>query len=121
MEQFSKRYSKLNHLSKDFETLNKQTKPKLVESLMIALTAPQLADSYMKKQSGTTLKSMDELMKQTELTRTLIKNKKTDSLNESSSKNFRYAEAVKLSPIVLKPTSSQTLSKEKNMKKCLKL
>ena len=51
-------------------------------------------------------------MKQTELTRTLIENKKTDSPNESSSKNISYAEAVKLSPIVLKPTSSQTLLKD---------
>ena len=49
MEQFSKEYSKISHLSKDFETLNKLTKAKLVESLMIALTALQLADSYMKK------------------------------------------------------------------------
>ena len=30
--------------------------------------------------------------------------------NESFSKNFSYVESVKLSPIVLKPTSSQTLS-----------
>ena len=73
MEQFSKEYSKLSHLSKDSDTLNKQTKPKLVESLMIALTALQLADSYMKKQSDSILKSVDELMKQTELTRTLMK------------------------------------------------
>ena len=49
MEQFSKESSKLSYLSKDFEILDKQTKPKLVESLMIALTALHLADSYMKK------------------------------------------------------------------------
>ena len=66
MEQFSKKYSKLSHLSKDSEILNKQTKPKLVESLMIALTPLQLADSYMKIKSDAALKSMDELMKQTE-------------------------------------------------------
>ena len=42
MEQFSEEYSKLSHLSKDFEYLIKQTKPKLVESLMIALTILQL-------------------------------------------------------------------------------
>ena len=62
MEQFSKEYSKLGHLSKDSEILNKQTKPKLVENLIIALTALQIADSYMKKQSDAILKSMDELM-----------------------------------------------------------
>ena len=112
MEQFSKEYSKISHLSKDSETLNKLTKPKLVESLMIALTALQLADSYMKKQSDTILKSMDELMKQTELTRTLIENKKADNPKESSDKDFSYAEAVKFSPIVLKPTSNQTISKD---------
>ena len=33
----------------DSETLNKQTKPKLVESLMIAVTPLQLAESYIKK------------------------------------------------------------------------
>ena len=91
--------------------MNKQTKPKLVESLMIVIIALQLAYSYKKKQSDTILKSMDQIMKQTELTRTCIKNKKTESPNESSSKNFSYAEAVQLSPIVLKPLSSQTLSK----------
>ena len=121
MEQFSKKYSKLSHLSKDSEILNKQTKPKLVESLMIALTALQLADSYMKKQSDTILKSIDEVMKQTELNRTHIENKKADSLNENSSKNYSYAEAVKLSPTVLKPTSSQTLSYDQINKKCFKL
>ena len=51
-------------------------------------------------------------MKHTELTRKLSENKKTDSPNESPSKNFSYAEAAKLSPIVLKPNSSQTLSKD---------
>ena len=56
---------------------------------------------------------MDELMKQTELTRKFIENKRTDSLYESSSKNISYAEVVQLFPIVLKSTSSQTLSKDK--------
>ena len=51
-------------------------------------------------------------MKQTELTRTLIENKITDSPNESSSTNNSYAEAVQLSPIVLKLTPNQTLSKD---------
>ena len=91
IEQFSKEYSKVSHLSKESETLNKQTKPKLVESLKIALTTLQLANSCMKKQSDTILNSMDELMKQTDLTRTFIENKKTDSPNESSSKNISYA------------------------------
>ena len=36
-------------MSTDSETLNKQAKPELVESQMFALTALQLADSYMKK------------------------------------------------------------------------
>ena len=76
MEQFSKESSKLSYLSKDFEILDKQTKPKLVESLMIALTALHLADSCMKKNSATILKSMDELMEQTELASTLTENKK---------------------------------------------
>ena len=49
MEQFSREYSKSSHLSKDFEILNKKTKPKLFERLMIALIALQLADSYMKQ------------------------------------------------------------------------
>ena len=55
---------------------------------MIALTALQIAYSYMKKQSDTILKSMHELMKQTVTTRTLTENKKTDSPNEISSKNI---------------------------------
>ena len=75
-------------MSEDAEIMNKQTKSKVVESLMIAPTALQLADFYMEKQSVTTLKSMAELMKQTELTRTFTENKKTDSPNESFSKNF---------------------------------
>ena len=66
----------------------------------------------MKKQFDIVLKSMDELTQQTELTRTLIKTKKTVSPNENSSKNISYSEAVQLSPILLKPTSSQTLSKD---------
>ena len=59
----------------NIEIFNKQTKPKLVQSLTIALTPLQLADSYdshMKKQSDTILKSRDEFMKQNNLTRTLI-------------------------------------------------
>ena len=63
MEHSSRNYYKLGHLSKDSETLNKQAKPKLVESKMFALTARQLADSYKKKQIDTILKSVDELMK----------------------------------------------------------
>ena len=66
MEQFNKEYSKLSHLSKNPGTLNKLTKPKLVESLIIPLTAHQLAESYMKKQSDTIFNSKDGLMKQTE-------------------------------------------------------
>ena len=53
-----------------------------------------------------------ESMKQTELTKMLIENIKTDSPDESSSKNISYAEAVKLSPILLKPNSSQTVSRD---------
>ena len=48
-------------------------------------------------------------MKQIELTRTLIENKKTDGPNKSSSENISYTEAVQLYPSALKPTSSQTL------------
>ena len=66
MEQFSLEYSELSHLSKDSENLNNQTKPKLVESLMISLTVLPLTDSHMKKQSYIFLRSIDELMKQTE-------------------------------------------------------
>ena len=54
---------------------------------------------------------MDELKKQTELTRTLTENKKADSPKEGSDKDFSDAEALKLSPIVLKPISNQTLYK----------
>ena len=50
-------------------------------------------------------------MMQTELPRPYIKNKIPDSPNESSSKNISYTEAVQLSPIVLKSTSSQTFSR----------
>ena len=83
MEKFSRNYSKLSHLSMDSENLNKQTKLTLVESLMIALTALRLADSYMKKkQSDTTLRLMDDLIKQTELTRTLSENNKIDNDNK---------------------------------------
>ena len=57
MEQFSEEYSKLRHLSKDSQKLNKQNKPNFFESLMTAATALQTADSYMKKnQSDTILK-----------------------------------------------------------------
>ena len=66
----------------------------------------------MKKQSVTDLKSLNELIKQTKLNWTLIDNKKPDSPNVSSSKNISYAEAVQLSLIVPKLTSSQTLSKD---------
>ena len=55
---------------------------------------------------------MDELMKQTELTRTLTENEKANSPKESSDKYFSYVEAVKLSPIVLKSTSNPTLAKD---------
>ena len=55
---------------------------------------------------------MDDLMKQTEITRTLIEKEKTNSPNERSSKNISYAEALKPSPIVLKRTPSQTLSRD---------
>ena len=79
MEPFRREYSKLKHLPKGSEILNKQTKPKLVESLMFALTAFQLVDSYMRKQSDTIWKSMAELMKQPELTRKLIANKKAET------------------------------------------
>ena len=75
MEQFIKGYSKVSHLSKESEILNKETKPKLVGSLMILLTALQSAESYMNEHSDIIFKSMDELMKQTELTKTLIENK----------------------------------------------
>ena len=47
MEQFSREYSRLSHLSKDSGILNKLTKLKLVESLMMAQTALQLADCYI--------------------------------------------------------------------------
>ena len=39
---------------------------------------------------------MDELMKHTELTRSLIENKKTNNPNESLLKNISYAEALRL-------------------------
>ena len=48
-------YSRLNHLSMDSEILDNQTRPNLVESLMIALTALQIADFYMKKQNNLAL------------------------------------------------------------------
>ena len=49
-------------------------------------------------------------MNQTESTGTLIVNRKTESPNENSSKKkISYPEGVQLSPIELKPTSSQTL------------
>ena len=102
----------MSHLFKDSEILNKQTKPKLVERLLVALIALQLAESCMKKQSDVTLKSMDELMKRTELTRTLVENTKIDSPIESLFRKQSYAEAVQLSPIILKPTSNQTLSRD---------
>ena len=76
-------------------------KPKLVDSLFIALTDLQLADSHMENQTNTAL------MKQTELTRALIE-KKLIALMKSHPKNISHAEAIQLSPIVLKSTSSQT-------------
>ena len=64
----------------------------------------------MNKQSETTLNLMDELMKQIELFRTRTESKKTYSPNESSSKDISYTKTVKLSPIIMKPTSSKTPS-----------
>ena len=55
---------------------------------------------------------MDELMEQTDLARTLIINKETDSPTLSTSKNISYAEAIKLFPNVLTPILSRTLSKD---------
>ena len=44
MEQFRREYSKLCHLSMESGNLNKQSKPKLVKSLMIAITTLLVAD-----------------------------------------------------------------------------
>ena len=41
-----------------------------------------------------------------------MKIRKLIDLRKTLPKNFSYAEAVKLSPIVLKPISSETLSKD---------
>ena len=38
-------------MSKDFEILNKETKPKFVECLIIGLTALHLADSYIHEET----------------------------------------------------------------------
>ena len=84
MEQFSREYSSISHLSKDSEILSIQTKPKLVESLMIALTALQPVDSFMTTHSDTILKSMHTIMMQTELTAILIENNKTVNLFKAS-------------------------------------
>ena len=65
-----------------------------------------------KKQFDTTLKSMYELVKQTELTRMLIENKKTDSSDASTYKTISCEEAVQMSSIVLKPNSSQTPTRD---------
>ena len=56
-------------------------------------------------------------MKQTELIRTPFETKKTDSPNERSTKNISYAKAVKLSPVKLKPTSSQGLLRDQIIEK----
>ena len=74
MEHFSMENSNFINFSRVCENLKKQTKPKIVENLKTALTALQLAVSYMKKHSDTILKS-----KQIEQTRKLIENKKIDS------------------------------------------
>ena len=47
MEPVSREYLNISLFSKDSDNLNKQTKPKLVESVTIALIALQLADSHM--------------------------------------------------------------------------
>ena len=49
MEQFSREYCKLSHMSIDSEICNKKTNPKIVENILIAPTTLQLADAYMKK------------------------------------------------------------------------
>ena len=121
MEHLIKKYSNLNHFSKDSENLIMQTLPTLVESLMIPLSALQSVNSYMKKQPNIKLKSMDEIMKQTEISRRFIENRKSDSLSESSSINLTYAEALQVSLIVLKPISSQKFSKTKCKEKYRKL
>ena len=51
------------------------------------------------------------------LSERLLKNKKTDSPDGSSSINICYAEAVQLSPIVLRQISSQNHSKDQFIKK----
>ena len=84
-ENFSKEYTKGAHLSKDSEGVNKETKSKLIENFVVALTATQSANSQLKKHSGIILKSMDELMKQNEIKRSLIENKNTKSPNKQLS------------------------------------
>ena len=72
-------------MSKDSEGVNKETKSKLIENFVVALTATQSANSQLKKHSGIILKSMDELMKQNEIKRSLIENKNTKSPNKQLS------------------------------------
>ena len=49
MEEFSEHYKKVENLPMENDSLNKLNKPKLIESLMIALTALKLADVHLKK------------------------------------------------------------------------
>lgn len=120
MENFSDQYSKIDKITIENDTLNKMTKPKLVETLLIALTALKLADNHMKKQADSIMRSNDELLKQCELSRTLTEKCSSDSFrdrglppkaNEISDK-ASYAETVKTSPLIFKPTSNTKMSKD---------
>ena len=49
MGNFSNQYSKIDKIPIENDTLNKMNKPKLVETLLVALTALKIADNHMKK------------------------------------------------------------------------
>ena len=120
MEEFSEHYKKVDNLPMENDSLNKLNKPKLIESLMIALTALKLADVHLKKQADLIMKTNMELLKQCELSRTLSENcnskngqsKDPPTNSKNCSDNASYSETVKTSLLVLKPTTSTQLCKD---------
>ena len=120
MEEFSQCYGKINSIPIESDSLNKLTKPKLIESLMLALTALKLADIHLKKQADSILRSTDELLKQCELSRTLsqkccknpVQKDNISTKPNSISSNASYADTVKNSLLVLKPTQSSSMTKD---------
>ena len=96
VEQFIREYYKLDNFPKDTEILNKQTKPKLNESVMIAPAALHWTTSYMKRKQTVWIfcKISEWNIERTEIPRSSSGNSIINSPYENSSKNISDTDAV---------------------------